>query len=293
LVRKAGEQEAALLEELLVKTYRLASREEHPDDTIVKIGERLTVGGRELLVIAGPCAVEGRELYLEAAELVKAGGAHMLRGGAYKPRTSPYSFAGLAQEGLEILGEASRNTGLPIVTEVMDARELPLVCQYADVLQVGSRNMQNYTLLKEVGKTNKPVLLKRGFAATILEWLLAAEYILAAGNPQVILCERGIRTFETYTRNTIDLGAVVAVKELSHLPVIVDPSHGTGRASMVGPIARAAIAAGADGIVVEVHQNPTEALSDGFQSLTPTCFSHMIDELRLVAEAVGRVLPAY
>jgi len=273
-----------------VKAYRLASREEHPENTIVKIGEQLTVGGRELLVIAGPCAVESREHYLEAASLVKGCGAHVLRGGAFKPRTSPYSFTGLAWEGLEILAEARLQTGLPVVTEVMDTRDLELVYEYADILQVGSRNMQNYTLLHEVGKTKKPVLLKRGFAATIMEWLLAAEHIMAAGNSQVILCERGIRTFETYTRNTIDLGAVVAVKELSHLPVIVDPSHGTGRVSMVSPIARAAIAAGADGIMVEVHQNPAEALSDGFQSLTPVAFAQMIGELQRLAEVVGRVL---
>jgi 3-deoxy-7-phosphoheptulonate synthase len=214
----------------------------------------------------------------------------MLRGGAFKPRTSPYAFSGLAREGLEILAEARSQTGLPVVTEVMDARDLELVCEFADVLQVGSRNMQNYTLLHEVGKTRKPILLKRGFAATIMEWLLAAEHIMAAGNPQVILCERGIRTFETYTRNTIDLGAVVAVKELSHLTVIVDPSHGTGRASMVIPMARAAIAAGADGVMVEVHQNPAEALSDGFQSLTPDAFVQMIGELRQVAAAVGKRL---
>jgi 3-deoxy-7-phosphoheptulonate synthase len=273
-----------------VKAYRLASREEYPENTIIKINDQLTVGGDELLIIAGPCAVEGRESYLEAARLVKDSGAKVLRGGAFKPRTSPYSFTGLAREGLEILAEARLATGLPVVTEVMDARELELVYAYADVLQVGSRNMQNYSLLNAVGQTQKPVLLKRGFAATIQEWLLAAEHIMAAGNSQVILCERGIRTFETYTRNTIDLGAVVAAKELSHLPVIVDPSHGTGRVSMVGPIARAAIAAGADGVMVEVHQNPAEALSDGFQSLTPASFARMMSELQRVAEAVGRIL---
>ena len=273
-----------------MKAYRLASREGHPENTIIKINDQLTVGGDELLVIAGPCAVEGREHYLEAARLVKDGGAKVLRGGAFKPRTSPYSFTGLAREGLEILAEARLATGLPVVTEVMDARELELVYAYADILQVGSRNMQNYTLLNAVGQTGKPVLLKRGFAATIQEWLLAAEHIMAAGNSQVILCERGIRTFETYTRNTIDLGAVVAAKELSHLPVIVDPSHGTGRVSMVGPIARAAIAAGADGVMVEVHQNPAEALSDGFQSSPPISFAQMMCELQRVAEAVGRVL---
>ncbi len=275
-----------------MKAYRLASREEHPENTIIRINDQLTVGGNELLIIAGPCAVEGREHYLEAARLVKEAGARVLRGGAFKPRTSPYSFTGLAREGLEILAEARLETGLPVVTEVMDARELELVYAYADILQVGSRNMQNYTLLNAVGQTQKPVLLKRGFAATIQEWLLAAEHIMAAGNSQVILCERGIRTFETYTRNTIDLGAVVAAKELSHLPVIVDPSHGTGRVSMVGPIARAAIAAGADGVMVEVHQNPAEALSDGFQSLTPISFAQMMHELQRVAEAVGRVLKA-
>lgn len=273
-----------------MKQYRLASREGHSENTVIKIGERLTIGGKQIVLIAGPCAVEGWQSYLEAAELVKNGGAHMLRGGAFKPRTSPYAFSGLAIEGLKILAEARHRTGLPVVTEVMDVRDLPLVLEYADVLQVGSRNMQNYSLLNEVGKTSKPVLLKRGFAATIEEWLLAAEHIMAAGNQQIILCERGIRTFETYTRNTIDLGAVVAVKELSHLPVIVDPSHGTGRASMVSPVARGAIAAGADGIIVEVHQNPEEALSDGFQSLTPEVFAQMAKELKRVAEAVGRGL---
>lgn len=274
-----------------MKTYRLASREGHPEDSIIKVNDNLTIGGSDLIIIAGPCAVESRDLYLEAARLVKAGGAQILRGGAFKPRTSPYSFSGLAQEGLEILVEARAKTGLPVVTEVMDVRDLELVIQYADILQVGSRNMQNFSLLQEVGKTNKPVLLKRGFAATILEWLLAAEHIMKAGNHQVILCERGVRTFETFTRNTIDLGAVVAVKELSHLPVIVDPSHGTGRASMVAPIARAAIAAGADGIIVEVHQNPDQALSDGFQSITPEAFTRMVIDLRRIADAVGRNLP--
>ncbi|NLK52740.1 MAG: 3-deoxy-7-phosphoheptulonate synthase [Syntrophomonadaceae bacterium] len=274
-----------------MKTYRLASREGHPEDSIIKVNDNLTIGGSDLIIIAGPCAVESRDLYLEAALLVKAGGAQILRGGAFKPRTSPYSFSGLAQEGLEILVEARAKTGLPVVTEVMDVRDLELVIQYADILQVGSRNMQNFSLLQEVGKTNKPVLLKRGFAATILEWLLAAEHIMKAGNHQVILCERGVRTFETFTRNTIDLGAVVAVKELSHLPVIVDPSHGTGRASMVAPIARAAIAAGADGIIVEVHQNPDQALSDGFQSITPEAFTRMVIDLRRIADAVGRNLP--
>lgn len=271
-----------------MQSLRLVSRNEHPEDTVVQVSHNIRIGGQEIVVIAGPCAVEGEELYLEAAEMVKSAGANILRGGAFKPRTSPYAFSGLKSEGLEILARTREKTGLPVITEVMDARDLADVARVADILQIGSRNMQNYTLLREVGQADRPVLLKRGFAATIKEWLLAAEYIAASGNSRIILCERGIRTFETYTRNTIDLGAVAAVKELSHLPVIVDPSHGTGRASMVGPVARAAVAAGADGILVEVHQNPSCALSDGFQSLTPGAFKKLVKELEQVARAVDR-----
>ncbi|NPV92184.1 MAG: 3-deoxy-7-phosphoheptulonate synthase [Firmicutes bacterium] len=267
---------------------RKYSRREHPEDSLVKINDRITIGGPEVVIIAGPCAVEGRDLYLEAARLVKKAGASILRGGAFKPRTSPYSFDGLKEAGLEILAEAKKETGLPVVTEVMDARDLEAILQVADILQIGSRNMQNYTLLREVGQVDRPVLLKRGFAATIKEWLMAAEHIMDAGNERVILCERGIRTFETYTRNTIDLGAVVAVKELSHLPVVVDPSHGTGRASMVRPVARAAIAAGADGLLVEVHQDPENALSDGFQSITPEEFRRLMAEVSGITTVIDR-----
>lgn len=273
-----------------MQSIRLVSRKEHPESTVVKIDQELAIGGPEIVIIAGPCAVEGRELFLEAAQMVKSAGASALRGGAFKPRTSPYSFAGLKREGLEILSLARRLTGLPVVSEVMDVRDLEEMAGAVDILQIGSRNMQNFSLLREAGKINLPVLLKRGFAATIKEWLLAAEYIVDSGNPRVILCERGIRTFETYTRNTVDLGAVVAVKEICHLPVLVDPSHATGRASMVGPVARAALAAGADGLLIEVHQDPSCALSDGFQSITPDDLGRLIRELDLIAGAVGRRL---
>jgi len=276
----------------MLNSLRLASRKNHPEDTLVDIGNNVVIGGKKISVIAGPCAVEGRDLYLEVARWVKKEGGHLLRGGAFKPRTSPYSFSGLGEEGLRILAAAREVTGLPVVTEVMDTRDVELVARYADVLQIGSRNMQNYALLREVAQTGRPVLLKRGFAATIKEWLLAAEYVLSSGNSSVILCERGIRTFETYTRNTIDIGGVVAVKEISHLPVIVDPSHGTGRASLVRAVARAAVAAGADGIMVEVHQNPDCALSDGFQSLTLEAFSELMQEIRLIAAAIGKALAA-
>lgn len=273
-----------------MQSIRLVSKNAHPDNTVIRVDQGLAIGGPEIVIIAGPCAVEGKELFLEAAQMVKSAGANALRGGAFKPRTSPYSFAGLKREGLEILSLARKLTGLPVVTEVMDVRDLEEVAEAVDILQIGSRNMQNFTLLREVGKVNLPVLLKRGFASTIKEWLLAAEYIVASGNPRVILCERGIRTFETYTRNTVDLGAVAAVKEICHLPVLVDPSHATGRASMVGPVARAALAAGADGLLIEVHQNPSCALSDGFQSITPAELGHLIGELDRIARAVGRRL---
>jgi len=246
--------------------------------TIVRIGDVKV--GEGLVVIAGPCSVESEEQTLETAHAVKEAGADMLRGGAFKPRTSPYAFQGLGLKGLKILEKAREETGLPIVTEVLDTRDVSWVCEYADVLQIGARNMQNFSLLKEVGKANKPVLLKRGMYSTIEEWLNCAEYILNEGNPDVILCERGIRTFETYTRNTLDLSAVPAIKELTHLPVIVDPTHGTGRVSLIAPMSLAAVAAGADGLMVEVHRNPAEALSDKEQALTPLQFSDMMKKVR-------------
>lgn len=273
----------------ILQPYKLAGRDFHPEDTVVPVGD-LTVGGRQVQIIAGPCAVESREQLLETAMAVREAGATMLRGGAYKPRSSPYSFQGLAAKGLEFLAEARKVTGLPVVTEIMDPALVTEVAQVADVLQIGSRNMQNFALLQAVGRTQKPVLLKRGLSATIEEWLLAAEYILAEGNSHVILCERGIRTFETYTRNTLDLSAVPAVKHLSHLPVIVDPSHGTGRKFMVAPMARAALAAGADGLMIEVHPNPQEALSDGPQSLTPEQFARLVQEIRPIIAAGEREL---
>lgn len=255
--------------------FKLASREFHPQSTRVSVGEAL-FGGEQPVVIAGPCAVENREQILEAAHQVKAAGAHLLRGGAYKPRSSPYSFQGLEEEGLKLLAEARKQTGLKIVSEVMDPFNLPMICNYVDVLQIGARNMQNYHLLKEVGRTNKPILLKRGMSATIEEWLMSAEYILNAGNPNVILCERGIRTFEKYTRNTLDLNAVPVVKDLSHLPVIVDPSHGIGVARYVTAMSMAALGAGADGLMIEVHPHPEQAVSDGQQSLTPQEFEQLM-----------------
>lgn len=271
----------------VLQPYKLANRLFHPDATIVKVGD-LEIGGGAIHVMAGPCAVEGREQLLTAARQVKKAGATILRGGAFKPRTSPYAFQGLEEEGLKILAEARAETGLYVVTEVMDARTLPLVAEYADILQIGARNMQNFFLLREVAKVNKPVLLKRNAAATVEEWLMAAEYLMDGGNYNVILCERGIRSFETYTRNTLDLTAVPVVKHLSHLPVIVDPSHGIGKWRFVSPMARAALAAGADGLLVEVHPNPAEALCDGPQSLTPENFALMMAELKKVAAVMGR-----
>lgn len=275
----------------ILQPYKLVSREFKPENTVVKVRD-VEIGRKDLVIIAGPCAVEGREQLLEAARAVKKAGAHMLRGGAFKPRTSPYSFQGLEEKGLKILAEAREETGLPIVTEVIDPQSAHLVAEHADVLQVGARNMQNFQLLREVGKIRKPVLLKRGMSSTIEEWLMAAEYVMAGGNHQVILGERGIRTFETYTRNTLDLSAVPVVKQLSHLPVIVDPSHGTGKWKLVGPMARAAVAAGADGLIVEVHPRPEEAKSDGPQSLTPERFRILMEELGPVASAVGRAIPS-
>ncbi|KUK08746.1 MAG: 3-Deoxy-D-arabino-heptulosonate 7-phosphate (DAHP) synthase [Caldanaerobacter subterraneus] len=273
----------------IVDPYKLASRIFKPEPTIVKVGD-IEIGGKNIVIMAGPCAVESREQLLESAVAVKRAGAHFLRGGAYKPRTSPYSFQGLEEEGLKMLSEARELTGLKIVTEVMDVHSVEKVAEYADVLQIGARNMQNFSLLKAVGRMNKPVLLKRGLAATLEEWLSAAEYILNEGNKDVILCERGIRTFETYTRNTLDLSAVPAIKKLSHLPIIVDPSHGTGRWHLVPSMAKAAVAAGADGLIIEVHPDPKNALSDGPQSLTPDNFESLVKELKIIAEAVGREL---
>ncbi|NSW83432.1 MAG: 3-deoxy-7-phosphoheptulonate synthase [Syntrophothermus sp.] len=274
-----------------MKPFKLAARESHEGDTLIEINSSrgtVKIGEGYCTVIAGPCAVEGREEYLSIARALADMGVHLLRGGAFKPRTSPYSFAGLGEEGLKILAEAREVTGLPVVTEVLDTRDVELVLGYVDVLQVGSRNMQNFSLLQEVGRTDKPVILKRGFAATMEEWLLAAEYIMAAGNPRVILCERGIRTFENYTRNTVDIGAVSMIKELSHLPIIVDPSHATGRWKMVRPVAKAAIAAGADGVMIEVHQCPECALSDGKQSLTPENFAVLLEDIKKLAEVEGK-----
>lgn len=257
------------------KSYKLASREFHPANTVVDV-DGVKIGDGNVVVMAGPCAVESREQLLEAAKIVKAGGAQFLRGGAYKPRTSPYSFQGLEEKGLEYLAQARETTGLKIVTEVTEVEAVQTVAQYADLLQIGARNMQNFRLLKEVGRCSKPVMLKRGLCATIDEWLNAAEYIMNEGNPNVILCERGIRTYETYTRNTLDMSAVSAVKHLSHLPIIVDPSHGTGKWRMVKPMSFAAIAAGADGLIIEVHPNPAKALSDGPQSLTPENYAEVM-----------------
>lgn len=267
--------------------YRLVSREFHPEDTVVPVGG-VPVGGKRVVVVAGPCAVESAEQTLRIARAVKERGAHLLRGGAFKPRTSPYSFQGLGEEGLKILAAARSETGLPVVTEVLDTAHADLVASYADCLQLGARNMQNFELLKAVGRTGKPVLLKRGMSATLEEFLLAAEYVLNEGNPHVVLCERGVRTFSDFTRNTLDLSVIPAVERLSHLPILVDPSHGTGKRSKVIPMSRAAVAAGADGVAVEVHDRPEEALSDGPQALTPDLFADLMAQLPPIAAAVGR-----
>jgi len=267
------------------------SRKTKPTDTIVNING-VKVGGSEIVIIAGPCAVESREQLFETARSVRTVGAHILRGGAFKPRSSPYSFQGMGEEGLKLLYEIRKETGMPVVTEVMDTRQVEMVAQYADMIQIGSRNMQNYPLLKEAGICRKPVLLKRGMMATIDEYLMAAEYILDQGNDQVILCERGIRTFETSTRNTLDLSAVPVLKRLSHLPVMVDPSHGTGVRWMVPPMAKAAVAVGADGLIMEVHYNPEAALCDGYQSLSLEEFDSLMCDLRKIAQAVGREILA-
>ena len=273
----------------ILKPYKLASRDFQADNTVVAING-VRVGGRPLAVIAGPCSVESREMLLSVAKEVKAAGAHLLRGGAFKPRSSPYAFQGLGEEALRYLAEAKRETGMPVVTELMDPREAMLLLKYADLIQVGARNMQNFRLLKELGMQKTPVLLKRGMSSTIRELLMSAEYIMSEGNYNVILCERGIRTFEDATRNTLDLSAVPVLKQLTHLPVLVDPSHGTGKWDLVAPMALAAVADGADGVMVEVHPRPEEALSDGPQALLPHRFQRMMDDLKRVAEAVGLTL---
>lgn len=270
------------------KPYKQVSREWKADTTLVNIGRGVVVGGKDVVVIAGPCSVESEEQIVASARAVRAAGATALRGGAFKPRSSPYSFQGLGKRGLQLLALARQETGLPIVTEAMDEAGAELVAEYGDCIQVGARNMQNYSLLKAVGRLRKPVLLKRGLAATISELLLSAEYILAEGNPQVILCERGVRSFDSAARNMFDLNAIPIVQRLSHLPIIADPSHGTGLREKVTPMARAAVAAGADGIIVEVHPNPDRALSDGSQSLFPEQFAQLMDALRLIAGAIDR-----
>jgi len=272
-----------------IPDLKLVGRESRPEGTIVEV-RGIAIGGREVVMMAGPCSVESEEQLCSTARAVRSAGARILRGGAYKPRSSPYSFRGLREEGLKLLARARRQSGLPVVTEVMDARHLETVCKYADILQIGSRNMQNYTLLEEVGKVRLPVLLKRGLSATIEEFLLSAEYVASGGNQEILLCERGIRTFETTTRNTLDLNAVPLLKRLTHFPVIVDPSHGTGMWWMVPHLARAAVAAGADGLLVEVHVDPEAALCDGDQSLRPETFAKMMGELRGIARAMGRTM---
>jgi 3-deoxy-7-phosphoheptulonate synthase len=271
----------------ILAPFKLAGQEFKTERTQVKVGNAV-FGGDQLVVIAGPCAIECADQLLETARQIKQAGGHMLRGGAFKPRTSPYAFQGLAEEGLKMLADARQETGLAVVSEVLNPNDVELLAGYVDMLQIGARNMQNFTLLREVGRSGKPVMLKRGWAATIEEWLLAAEYILREGNYNVVLCERGIRTFETATRNTLDLSAIPVVRGLSHLPIVADPSHATGKWRLVGPLSKAAVAAGADGLIVEVHPHPDKALSDGPQSLTPANFITLMNELRSVAAAVGR-----
>jgi 3-deoxy-7-phosphoheptulonate synthase len=267
--------------------FKLASRDFQKEDTHFSIGDH-SVGGKGLLIMAGPCSVESRSQILETAHAVKEAGAHVLRGGAFKPRSSPYSFQGMGEEGLRYLAEAREQTGLPIVTEVMEPGLVPLVCEYADILQIGARNMQNYALLHAVGESQHPVLLKRGMSSLMEEWLMCAEYVLSHGNKRVMLCERGIRTFETYTRNTFDINAIPVVKHLSHLPIIADPSHATGKWEYVSAAAKASVAAGADGLIIEVHPRPDEAFSDGSQSLKPARFAKLVLEMKAIALAVGR-----
>ncbi len=275
----------------ILKPYKLASREVKKEPSIIAINEQVKIGGREIIIMAGPCSVENETQIIDTAKAVKAAGAQVLRGGAFKPRTSPYSFQGLEEDGLKLLAKARQLTGLPVVTEVVNPETADLVAEYADILQIGARNAQNFALLKKVGQLKKPVLLKRGMSMTIQEFLMSAEYIMSEGNQAVILCERGIRTFETATRNTLDLSAVPVLKQMTHLPVIVDPSHGTGNHHYVAPMAGAAIAAGADGLIIEVHPDPEHASSDGPQSLKPTKFAAMMVRLRLLAAAMERALP--
>jgi 3-deoxy-7-phosphoheptulonate synthase len=272
----------------VTQPFKLASRQFNPQGTIINLGRGVTIGGNEVVVAAGPCSVESREQIHIIAESVANSGAKILRAGAFKPRTSPYAFQGMGEEGLEFIREAAEKFGLFSVSEVMDASQIQMMIGYVDILQVGARNMQNYHLLRALGEVRKPILLKRGMSATMEELLLSAEYILAGGNPDVILCERGIRTFETYTRNTFDIAAIPVIKKLSHLPMIGDPSHGTGRRDKVAPMARAAVAAGADGLLIEVHNDPDHALSDGAQSLDPGQFQQLMGELRIIAPAIGR-----
>ncbi len=273
----------------VTEPYKLASRAFRPEGTVVTLGD-VRIGGDEVIVIAGPCSAESEDQVNLVAASVKKAGAKILRGGAFKPRSSPYSFQGLGEEGLRMLRAAANQHDLKLVSEVMDISQIELIDRYADMFQLGARNMQNFTLLRELGHARKPVLLKRGIAATIEEWLLSSEYILAGGNSQVVLCERGIRTFENYTRNTLDISAIPVVKKLSHLPIIADPSHGTGRRDKVAPMARAAVAAGADGLIIEVHGDPDHALSDGAQSLFPQQFDRLMAELRIIAPAIGRTI---
>lgn len=274
----------------VLNPYKLSGRETKKENTIIDLGDGVTIGGNELSIMAGPCGIESAAQTEAAARAVKASGAKILRGGAFKPRTSPYSFEGLGEEGLKIMHETAKRHNLKTITEIVDIRDVEVIDKRVDMFQIGARNMQNFNLLKEVGSTNKPILLKRGMSATIKELLLAAEHIMSKGNPNVALCERGIRTFETETRNTLALATVPLVKELSHLPIIVDPSHATGKPSLIGPMSKAAIAAGADGIIVEVHPNPEEALSDADQALTPAMFDSIMHELKPIADAVGRAL---
>jgi 3-deoxy-7-phosphoheptulonate synthase len=273
----------------ILKPYKLASRDFRKENTVIDVGG-MQIGGNRIAVMAGPCAIENKTLLVEIAKEVKNAGANFLRGGAFKPRTSPYAFQGLEEEGLKYLAETRERVGLPVVTEVMDPRDIEMIVKYADILQIGARNMQNFRLLKDVGLCKKPVLLKRGISATIKEWLMSAEYIMSGGNHQVILCERGIRTYETATRNTLDLSAIPVLKQMTHLPVVVDPSHAVGKWDLVAPMAKAAVAAGADGLIIEVHSNPEEALCDGEQSLKPKSFKQLMDELRPIAVAVGRTI---
>ncbi len=296
-----GEVESGTLEEMpgvqevirVSKPYKLVSRDTKPDNTVIKFpGSRVTIGGPDLAIIAGPCAIENRDQAFKVAERVARAGAQFFRGGAYKPRTSPYSFQGLGEEGLKIMAEVRDRFGLLIVTEAVDYESLDLVDKYADVIQIGARNMQNFSLLKRAGRARKPVLLKRGISATLEEFLMAAEYIMSEGNYNIVLCERGVRTFADHTRNTLDLSIVPAVQRLSHLPIIVDPSHGTGKRNKVTPLSRAAVAVGADGLIVEVHHDPDRALSDGMQSLFPDQFDALMAQVRQIAAVLGRGVPA-